>query len=256
MQRIGNDFLVKRSVQIYSQDGGGMIKELFELPNGQWQFGKGKDAQVVTSLEQVKEFDEGTQTAVSKWLERIKHQPTPQPVTAGGPTPVLAGDTARDQLSRAISKMPEEVVNRLLTAITQTMGPVADSITQESPINHHSDGFGQDQNNPPLPEGASVIPRATDVLPEGAWWADPGNKAAGYFTHDYEHMEKAKLPSGEIVDVPTRKWHPTGSFQRMQYEAPEKTAAELEMDVERAKRQEEEQEREVVTAGIRPRRRR
>lgn len=252
MQRIGNDFLVKRMVTIYSADGGGMIKELYELPNGQWQFGKGKDAQVITSIEQVKEFDEGTQTAVQYWLERTKSQPTPSPVIAGGPTPMVAGETVADRLSRALSLMPREVQENVLRAIEQTLGPVADSITQEAPVNHHSDGFGQDQASH-VPGG---IPIATDELPSGAWWVDSNNKAAGYYTPNYTITEKAKLPSGEIVDVPTKTWHPTATFQRMQDKAPDKSDAELEMEAEREKFLAAQQEEPVSTGGRSPRRRR
>lgn len=242
MQRIGNDFFVKRSVQIYSQDNGGMIKELFELPSGQWQFGKGRDAQVVTTLEQVKEFDEGTQTAVQKWLDRTKNQPVPQPIIAGGPTPMLAGDSVRDRLGRAISMMSEEVVNRLLTAIESTVGPVADSITQEAPINHHSDGFGQDQHTP--------VPGAVPfTLPEGAWWAEQGRPEVGYYTVDPEVKDERGQP--------TKRWHATPQFHAYVEQAPEKTSVvELEMEAEQAKYHQEEQDRQLAGAGSNRSRRR
>ena len=252
MQRIGNDFTQKRSAQVYSKDGGGMIKEAIELPNGQWQFGKGKDAQVITDVEQVKEFGEDVQTAVAGWLKRTQHLPTPSPVVAGGPIPLIAGHTVKDQLTHAIQNMPDDVAARILSAITQTVAPVADSINQEAPVNHHSDGFGQDQASH-VPGG---IPAATDDLPSGAWWVDASNKAAGYYTPNYTITEKAKLPSGEIVDVPTKTWHPTATFQRMQDKAPDKSDAELEMEAEREKFLATQHEEPVSTGGRSPRRRR
>lgn len=241
MQRLAGDFLVKRCVQAYIQDEKtkqSNIVELYELPNGQWQFGKGRDATVVTSVDQVKEFDEGTQTAVAAWLDRIKHLPTAPPVVQGE-TPILFGESARDRLGRAISCMSEEVVNRLLMAVEQTIGPVADSLTQGQQVNHYSDGFGQDQgNHPPGPVAFQ--------LPEGAWWAEEGRPVAGYFTPYTvikdelgNIIEQRMITDGKGKTKP--QWHPTPEFESYVAQSSDKTDVELEMDAERAKHTEESQ---------------
>lgn len=196
MQRLAGDFLVKRTVKVYGQ--GGAVTELYELPNGQWQFGKGRDAVVVRSLDQVSALDESTKKDVEAWLERTKHRPAPEPIQQGQ-TPLLAGETVKDRLSQAINNMPNEVAARMLLAIEQTLGPVADSLKQSAPINHHSDGYGQDLS---MPAPASV--GGGFVLPEGARWANPNNQASGYL-----------MPIPGVKDeknVPVMAWHPTPDF--------------------------------------------
>lgn len=244
MQRLSGDFTVKRIVTTYSTQGGGVIIELYELPNGQWQFGKGKDAVVVTSLEQVEAFDQSTKEAVGKWLDRVKALPTPPaPVVQGGTPSSLTGESSRDQLSRLLSRIPDNVVDRLLGAITQTLEPIADSLTQPEPANSHSGGFG---------DGSTIPPAAVPfTLPEGAMWVDPSRPESGYFTLDYEHTEPAKMPDGKLVEVPSRRWHPTPQFETFTQQVPDKTAIELEMDQEREKFHAEQSDRdeELVGAG-------
>lgn len=243
MQRLSGDFTVKRIVTTYSTQGGGVIIELYELPNGQWQFGKGKDAVVVTSLEQVAEFDPHTKEAVSKWLDRVKALPTPPAaVVQGGQPASLSGESARDQLSRMLSRLPDHAIDRVLNAFNQALEPIADSLTQPDPVNSHSGGFGEATT---LPPGAVPF-----TLPEGASWADPARPESGYFTPDYEHTEKAKLPSGQIVDVPSRRWHPTPQFETFALNAPDKTDIELAMDEEREKFHAEQSASEDELVGV------
>lgn len=228
MQRLSGDFTVKRIVTTYSTQGGGVIVELYELPNGQWQFGKGKDAVVVTTLEQVAEFDSSTKDAVAKWLDRVKALPTPPAaVVQGGQPASFTGESSRDQLSRLLSRVPDSVVDRLLGAITQTLEPIADSLTQPDAVNSHVGGFGDASTLPP-----GAIPFS---LPEGASWADPARPESGYFTLDYELAEKATLPDGRVVDVPSRRWHPTPQFHEFVRSTADKTDIELAMDAEREK---------------------
>lgn len=237
MQRLAGNFLVKRTVQAYDN---GNIVELYELPNGQWQFGKGRDATVVTSIDQVANFDTDTKAAVEHWLESRKNQPPAQPVQQGQ-TPAIAGETVKDQLGRAIALMPDDVAARLLLAITQTLGPVGDSIAQEEQINTHADGFGQDQDFAPPASQAFV-------LPEGARWADPDNQAAGYLTNTGQLDDKQQ---------PIVHWHPTPAFHRVQ-ERPDPvpvgdvaTTGKVEEEMERARKT---AGRELVGAGSRRRR--
>ena len=228
MQRLAGDFLVKRSCVTYDKDNGNMI-ELYELPNGQWQFGKGRDAKVVASLDDIAMVsDPGIRKSVEDWLERTKGQAM-QPVQQGA-TPLLAGETVRDRLSQAISKMPEEVVARLLMSIEQVVGPVADSITAQAPVNHHGDGYGQDQGMVP----PAMVPF---TLPQGARWAQDGRPEAGYLAPDSNITDEKGRPS--------MQWHPTPQFSSFVDAAPEKTDIELEMEAEREKHQ----DRELVGAG-------
>ena len=228
MQRLAGDFLVKRVVSVYGQ--GGATTELYELPNGQWQFGKGKDAVVVTDLSQVAGLDEGTQTAVAAWLDRTKNMPKPTAVQQGQ-TPLLAGDSVKDRLSQAITNMPNEVAARMLLAIEQVMGPVADSLKQGAQINHHSDGYGQDQD---MAAPGSVQPAAFQ-LPDGAKWAQPGNPASGYLTPDYEVKDERGQPS--------MRWHPTPAFHAFSDRANDTAAgpkgadlSDVEMEMERERK--------------------
>ena len=243
---------------------GGQSIELYKLPNGQWQFGKGRDAVVITDMTQVDEIpqvegkpaiDPQTREDIHKWVEKIKHQPTPAAVQQGQ-TPLLAGISARDQLSRAISVMPEEVVNRLLLAVTNTLGPLADSINQESPINHHSDGYGQDQ-------GMHQPATQPFTLPEDSRWVDPSNPASGYLSPMYRE-------GGAVVTdkqgKPITQWHPTPEFHQVtDRPEPIPIAETTPLNVHQPKDVEEEMEqarrssgsaRELVGAGRRTGRRR
>lgn len=256
MQRIAGDFCIKRSVMVYGP--GGATIELYELPNGQWQIGKGKDAVVVTDMQQIDAFpmveghpviDASTRQDIEKWVERIKHQPAPAPVQQGQ-TPLLAGQTARDRLSRAIAVMTDETVNRMLTAIEQTIGPVADSLTQPAQVNHHSDGFGQDQDV--MAPGSVEVPAFQ--LPEGARWADPGNPAAGYLTVTDLKDDK---------NLPVTAWHPTPAFNSFVETATDVPAgpqglgdSSIEAEMERARNQHHREDLVGAGGGRRSSRRR
>lgn len=197
MQRLAGDFLVKRVVAIYGQ--GGATTELYELPNGQWQFGKGRDAVVVRSLDDVSMCDAGTQKDVAAWLDRTKNRPTPEPVQQGQ-TPMLAGETVKDRLSQAIAHMPDDAVARVLGAIEQVMGPIADSLKQAAETNHYSDGYGQDQ-------GMHAPASVPFQLPEGARWVDQNRPESGYYTFNPEVTDERGHP--------TAKWNPTPEFHAM-----------------------------------------
>ena len=230
MQRLAGDFLVKRVVSLYGQ--GGATTELYELPNGQWQFGKGKDAVVVTELSQVATLDAGTQADVAAWLDRTKNLPKPTAVQQGM-TPLLAGDSVKDRLSQAITNMPNEIAARLLLSIEQVLGPVADSLKQGAPVNHHSDGYGQDQ----MMAAPGSVEASPFQLPEGARWAQPGNPASGYLTPDFEVKDERGQPS--------MRWHPTPDFHAFTDHAADTAAGpkgasltdvEQEMEKERSSR--------------------
>jgi hypothetical protein len=209
MQKQAGDFLVSRTLTLFKP--GGDTIEVYELPNGQWQIGKGRDATVITSLDQVQLadaaghplIDANSRASLEAWVTKMQSQTPPTPVLQGQ-TPVLAGVSARDQLSQAIANMPEEVVNRLLTAVVQTVGPVADSIKQGLEINSHGDGYGHTAVSPPAP---------AFQLPPGARWNDPNNRAAGYLT-----------PMGMVDEkgIPMEQWHPSPEFAALQ-DKPEPT---------------------------------
>lgn len=227
MQRLAGNFIIKRSFVSYGADGN--MAELYELPNGQWQFGKGREATVITSMEQVSMVtDPAVRKDIEAWIERTKGQ-TLQAVQQGA-TPLLAGETVRDRLSTALSRMPDEAVARILGSIEQVMGPIADSLNAAAQTNHYSDGFGQDQNYVP----PASIPFA---LPEGARWSQEGRPERGYLTPD----PTVKDEKGN----PTMRWHPTPQFFQQVEGAPDKTDIEIEMAAEREKHQ----ERELVGAG-------
>lgn len=227
MQRLAGDFLIKRSFVAYGE-GGNMV-ELFELPNGQWQFGKGRDATVITSMEQIAMVsDPNIRKSIEAWIEKTKGQSL-QAVQQGA-MPLVAGETVRDRLSHALSRMPEEAVARILGSIEQVMGPIADSLSMPPATNHYSDGFGQDK---PAAPPASI----PFVLPEGAKWAQEGNPASGYLVPDMSITdEKGQHPM---------RWHQTPQFAQFLETTPDKSAIEIEMDAEREKHQ----ERELVGAG-------
>jgi hypothetical protein len=197
MQRIGQDFVVKQSASVLKD--GGITLELYELPNGQWQFGKGRDAKVVTSLEEVADFSEPVQKQVAEWLERRKNMPQAAPVIQGSVP--QSGDVG-SKLLQAIGLMDPEMKAKLLHSIESVLGPVADSLTQAAPVNSHGDGFGQDQF---VPELAAQI--QAFVLPQGARYVDPNNQDAGYLS-----------PSGRTDDkgVPEMTWKPTPKYIRIQ----------------------------------------
>ena len=229
MQRLSGDFTVKRIVTAYSEQRGGVIVELYELPNGQWQFGRGRDATTVKSMDEVEEFDPATKEAVSKWLDRIKALPSPPEAVIQGDKPAsLSVESSRAQLDRLMGKLPDSVIDRLLSSITQTIEPMADSLTQAYPANSHSGGFGDASTVPP-----GAVPF---MLPEGATWADPSRPESGYFTVDREHTEKVRMPDGSIADVPAKQWHPTPQFETFTRQAPDGTdvsSIESQMDRER-----------------------
>lgn len=232
MQRLAGDFLVKRVVSLYGQ--GGATTELYELPNGQWQFGKGKDAVVVTELSQVAALDPGTQADVAAWLERTKSLPKPAAVQQGQ-TPLLAGGSVKDRLSQAIANMPNEIAARLLLSIEQVLGPVADSLKQGAQVNHHSDGYGQDQ----MMAAPGSVESAAFQLPEGARWAQPGNPASGYLTPDFEVKDERGQPS--------MRWHPTPDFHAFADAAHDSVAGPKDADLTDV---EQEMAKERVARGV------
>lgn len=226
MQRLAGNFIIKRSFISYGADGN--MAELYELPNGQWQFGKGRDATVITSMEQVPMVtDPSVRKDIEAWIERTKGQ-TLQAVQQGA-MPLLAGETPRDRLSTALSRMPDEAIARILGSIEQVMGPIADSLNAAAPTNHYSDGFGQDQSYAP----PASIPF---TLPEGARWAQEGHPERGYLTPGTIKDEKGNI---------AMQWHPTPQFATFVEMDPEKTDIEIEMAAEREKHQEQ----ELVGAG-------
>lgn len=197
MQKLAGNFFVKRSAVVMGP--GGDTMELYELPNGQWQFGKGRDAVVVTSLDQVSMVtDANILTAVAAWIERMKNRQAPDAVQQGH-TPLLAGHTVKDRLSQAISVMSPEMMARMLDSIEKVMGPVADSLTQAPEVNSHSDGYGQDQGM--AAPGETVA--SPFILPAGAKWVNPSNQGAGYLS-----------PTGIADDkgLPIMGWHPSPDF--------------------------------------------
>lgn len=228
MQRLAGNFLVKRSVVVYGTDGN--MAELYELPNGQWQFGKGREATVVTNMEQVSMVsDPAVLQSIQAWVERTKGQAL-QPVQQGA-TPLLAGETVRDRLSQALGRMPDEAVARILSSIEQVMAPMADSLSMPAATNHYSDGYGQDQGIVP----PAAIPF---TLPEGARWAREGRPEQGYLTPDPNGLTDEK-------GQPAMRWHQTPQFLQSIDAAPDKTDIEIEMVAEREKHQ----DRELVGAG-------
>lgn len=199
MQRLAGGFLVKRSVMAHI--GQGNISELYELPNGQWQFGKGKDAKVVTGIEDVDGFDDGTKADVQTWLNKVKAtKQTPVAMQAGGDVNINT-EGARARMYRTLEKMSDEVVTRLLHSVEQTLGPIADSMTQPGQMNSHSDGYG-DPDLPP-PGSSEVQPFH---LPSGAKWAQEGNPSAGYLTQ-VNNLTDDK-------GYPVTQWHPTPEFHQ------------------------------------------
>lgn len=231
MQRLAGDFLVKRSVMVYDKSGN--TAEIYELPNGQWQFGKGRDAVVITDMGQIEHIagsiDANTKATIAAWVEKIKNRPTPEAVQQGQ-TPLLEGVSARDRLSTAISRMSDEVANRLLLAIESTLGPVADSLSQEAQANHHGGHYGDPGAHAPATTGFT--------LPEGSKWADPQNPASGYLSPDYQIKDERGQP--------TMRWHPTPEFNAVvEASSDGRSPVEVEMDEERQKHQ----EREPVGAG-------
>ena len=230
MQRLAGDFLGKRMIPM-PLPGGGMA-ELWELPNGQWQIGKGRDAVVITSMEQVQDVTDGSAKAsIAQWIERTKGMTVA--AVQQGQTPLLAGETVKDRLSQAIANMPNEIAARILGSIEQVLGPVADSLSQGPQVNHHSDGYGQDQ----MMAAPCSVESAPFQLPEGARWAQQGNPAAGYLTPDFEVKDERGQPS--------MRWHPTPDFHAFTDHAADTAAGpkgasltdvEQEMEKERSSR--------------------
>lgn len=198
MQRLSGNFLVNRVAMVHIGDGN--IVELYELPNGQWQFGKGRDATVITSMEQVENFDPNTKEAVAKWLALVAEKNLKPVAMQAGVEANKSAESPHDRLTKRISEMNPETVARLLLAIENTLGPTDDSRKQGEQVNSHADGFGQDAEN--FAPGDTAQPFE---LPAGAIWADPRNRASGYFTLDDENKDGRGIAA--------KKWHPTPEFQ-------------------------------------------
>lgn len=192
MQRLSGNFLVKQVHTIHV--GQGNIVDLFELPNGQWQFGKGHDAKVVTCMADVEPFGQNVKEQVEKWLALMAAtKQIPAPMQAGG----VPSQDARGRLASRIAHMSDEVVTRLLHSIEQTLGPIDESLLQNGPVNHHSEGYGDEHQHAPADTAQPF------VLPQGARWAQEHNPAAGYLT-----------PMGSVDEKghPVMQWHPTPEF--------------------------------------------
>jgi hypothetical protein len=231
MQRQNGEFRVNRSLMIHTE--GGNIVEMHELPNGQWQYGKGKDSKIVTKLEPIFKLPEGAAwvnpenwaegftingdleeihelseigdssayPSMKRWVDSLKNRKAPAPVQQGV-TPALQGVSSRDQLSQALAVMPNEAIDRLLNVVKQVMEPIADSLKQGSSINSHEDGYGHgEQFHAPASDQQSGF-----QLPAGATWATPGNPAAGYLTESQDKDDHG---------VPIKAWHPTPAFHDM-----------------------------------------
>jgi len=216
--------MVKRVMTIYVGDGN--ILDLYELPNGQWQFGKGRDARVVERLDDVAAFDEQTKKDVAVWLEKVKESQVKPVAMQAGVQGNVSAESTHDRLIRRLENMSPEMEARILLAIENTVGPVEDSLHAGEHVNSHADGYGQGE--PVHAPGQQQF-----VLPAGAVWADERTPAAGYYTHD----EEIKDSKGQ----PTKRWHATPQFNET-LEQPERESSldvvdpvALEMEAERQK---------------------
>lgn len=238
MQRLAGNFLVNRVVMLHI--GNGNISELYELPNGQWQFGKDRNATVVQRVEQVfklpgqsrwanpQDFGAGYYTvtgrdaedhlveefhefgelgdvavlrSVEAWIAKVKARASlPVPMQAG-PHANVESDSPHARLHKRIENMSPEVVARLMLAIESTLGPVDDSMNQAGPANHYSEGYGDADN--PAPGNTEAVGFR---LPDGAKWAQEGNPGAGYLT---------SLGAADEKGHPIMQWHPTPDFLDM-----------------------------------------
>ena len=168
--------------------GQGDILDLYELPNGQWQFGTGRDAKVVEDISEVEKFGDGIVKQVSAWLEKVKAlNLKPAPMQAGN----MPAESSAQRLKRRLDSMSPEMQERILLAIENSVGPADDSITA-----------GEGVEEEPLPIGSGPF-----TLPEGAEWADDRNPANGYFTINQD----IKDARGNA----TRQWHPTPEFHQL-----------------------------------------
>lgn len=195
MQRLSGGFLVKQVVMYHV--GAGDISELYELPNGQWQFGRGHGAKVVSSLEEVANLDVGTKEQVAKWLARVAEQKLTPVAMQGGEQANIHTKDARGRLAQRIAHMSDEVVHRMLLSIEQTLGPIDESMNQSGPANSHSEGYGDEGQFAPAD---TAVPFQ---LPAGGRWAQEHNPSAGYLT-----------PLGSVDEKghPVMQWHPTPEF--------------------------------------------
>lgn len=184
MQRIGANFVIKQSWSVLKP--GGITLELYEMPNGQFQFGKNQDAQVITSIEQVADFDPPTQARVAQRLAQQASLPPPIPVIDGLQQAPNAQDTAT-LLVRVVQALDPMTQAKLLENIQGFAAPLRDSVLQ-----------GQQGEPAVLPPA-----RLPFVLPPSARYVDPNRPESGYLT-----------PTGALDDHrrPIDAWHPTPTY--------------------------------------------
>jgi hypothetical protein len=236
MQRLAGNFLVNRMVMLHI--GNGNISELYELPNGQWQFGKDRDATVIQRLDQVfklppqsrwinaADYGEGYLTNLGKdadgllieephpfnelgdlnvlrsleaWLLKVKTRAQAPVAMHAGLQGNVESESAHARAHRRIDTLSPEVVARLLLAVENTLGPIDDSIQQPAQVNSHSDGYGDGETYAP-----ADVPGFK--LPLGAKWVDDRTPSAGYLT---------PLGSNDEKGHPIMQWHPTPEFLAM-----------------------------------------
>lgn len=203
MQRIGNrGFTIVESASALQ---GGNTVELYKLPNGSWVFGKGENARLVKSADEVIMFGEGIQAKVSTWLARQAELAAvaAERAAQGIPEDVVAGprpDTKADTLARAIMSLSPDAVDRMLAMIQSVVMPQADSLLagQEAAVNPHepfSPQVGQDAVRMEIPDG----------FPEGSIWSNPSDPSAGIL-----------VPTGQVdhKNQPIREWRMSPEFER------------------------------------------
>lgn len=243
MQRLAGGFMVNRVVMLHV--GNGNISELYELPNGQWQFGKDRDATVIQRIDQVfklpaqsrwvdgADISKGYLTVVGKdaqdqileefhpfgelgdvkvlqsleaWLLKVKARAeVPAPMQAG-PKGNQSSTSPRAMVHEYVDHMNDETVSRMLNSLEMTLGPIQDSLRAKGLENSHGDGYGDPETFAPGDTTVSEF-----QLPQGAEWVDPQRPASGYFTFDSNIRDER----GQR----TKNWHPTPEFERMAFRA-------------------------------------
>jgi len=202
MQRVAGGFLQKRSAIVLKEqrdDQGRLIfsqmTEVIELPNGVWQFGRGRDAVTITSVDQVSEFGEDIQTAVAQALKKMKQGKIKPPQPS---KPMNRQQETSSEVLNFFKAMTPEQQERMLDLFRQTLSTTGDSVAQGPSINSHADGYG---DQPPVPVGADI--ESSFVLPPGCKWSDPRDPRCGYLK-----------PTGieDSHGQETYSWHETPEF--------------------------------------------
>lgn len=190
MQRIGTDFIIKRSWNVLK--AGGIMLELYEMPNDTLQFGKNRDAKVVTSLEEVTDFPGEVQALVSAQIERQKTRPIQSAVVEGAAQ--SGAIHVGNRLAQAVAALDPIMQAKLLASIESIVGPVTDSLLQGQGPEAFVPGLGTTSMQPFL-------------LPAGGKYVDPTRPDAGYLTLTGRSDEKGR---------PEMAWHPTPQYLRME----------------------------------------